>query len=137
MADDILFVMANATAAISPARSPSAAIRSTAATGAARGDHPFLHFEVCYHQAIDFAIAKGLKRRSRGAGEHAGARLPADNNPFRPLHHPCGPSAASAVADYLERERRDVEMMGDYLAEHGPFAAAETTTRQSKTGRRA
>ncbi|WP_163594914.1 peptidogalycan biosysnthesis protein, partial [Klebsiella pneumoniae] len=34
-------------------------------------DHPFLHFEVCYYQAMDFAIARGLKRVEAGAqGEH-------------------------------------------------------------------
>ncbi|MBW4964661.1 peptidogalycan biosysnthesis protein, partial [Sulfitobacter sp. CW3] len=38
-------------------------------------DHPFLHFEVCYYQAIDFAIARGLKRVEAGAqGEHKLAR---------------------------------------------------------------
>ncbi|MEA3072527.1 MAG: uncharacterized protein QOD29_3973, partial [Alphaproteobacteria bacterium] len=37
--------------------------------------HPFLHFEVCYYQAIDFAILRGLKRVEAGAqGEHKIAR---------------------------------------------------------------
>ena len=38
-------------------------------------DHPYLHFELCYHQAIDWAIAHGLKRVEAGAqGEHKLAR---------------------------------------------------------------
>lgn len=84
-------------------------------------DHPFLHFEVCYHQAIDFAIAKGLKRVEAGAqGEHKLARgyLPVTTHSAHYITHP---GLRRAVADYLERERRDVEMMGEYLAEHGPF----------------
>ncbi|WP_313525203.1 GNAT family N-acetyltransferase [Shinella sp.] len=84
-------------------------------------DHPFLHFEVCYHQAIDFAIAKGLKRVEAGAqGEHKLARgyLPTITHSAHYITHA---GLRRAVADYLERERRDVEMMGDYLAEHGPF----------------
>ena len=84
-------------------------------------DHPFLHFEVCYHQAIDFAIARGLKAVEAGAqGEHKLARG------YRPVttrsaHHIAHPGLRRAVADYLERERREVEMAGQYLDEHGPF----------------
>nr|WP_314095215.1 GNAT family N-acetyltransferase [uncultured Shinella sp.] len=84
-------------------------------------DHPFLHFEVCYHQAIDFAIARGLKRVEAGAqGEHKLARgyLPTTTHSAHYITHA---GLRRAVADYLERERKDVEMMGDYLAEHGPF----------------
>lgn len=84
-------------------------------------DHPFLHFEVCYHQAIDFAIARGLTRVEAGAqGEHKLARgyLPVTTHSAHYITHP---GLRRAVADYLERERRDVEMMGEYLAEHGPF----------------
>ncbi|MCR6501973.1 GNAT family N-acetyltransferase [Shinella sp. CPCC 101442] len=88
-------------------------------------DHPFLHFEVCYHQAIDFAIARGLKRVEAGAqGEHKLARgyLPTITHSAHYITHA---GLRRAVADYLERERRDVEMMGDYLAEHGPFRRTE------------
>lgn len=84
-------------------------------------DHPFLHFEVCYHQAIDFAIEKGLARVEAGAqGEHKLARgyLPVTTHSAHCITHP---GLRRAVADYLERERRDVEATGDYLAEHGPF----------------
>jgi uncharacterized protein len=84
-------------------------------------DHPFLHFEVCYHQAIDFAIEKGLARVEAGAqGEHKLARgyMPVVTHSAHYITHA---GLRRAVADYLERERRDVEATGDYLAEHGPF----------------
>ena len=84
-------------------------------------DHPFLHFEVCYHQAIDFAIERGLKTVEAGAqGEHKLARG------YRPVtthsaHHIAHPGLRRAVADYLQRERREVEAIGHYLEEQGPF----------------
>ena len=88
-------------------------------------DHPFLHFEVCYHQAIDFAIAKGLKRVEAGAqGEHKLARgyMPVTTHSAHFITHP---GLARAVGDYLQRERRDVEETAEFLAEHGPFRKGE------------
>ena len=88
-------------------------------------DHPFLHFEVCYHQAIDFAIARGLKVVEAGAqGEHKLARgyMPVTTHS---AHHIGHPGLRRAVADYLERERREVAEIGDYLAGHGPFRKSE------------
>ncbi len=88
-------------------------------------DHPYLHFEVCYHQAIDFAIEKKLKVVEAGAqGEHKLARG------YRPVtthsaHFIAHPGLRQAVADYLKRERREVERMGEYLEEHGPFRRGE------------
>ncbi|ACL55212.1 GNAT family N-acetyltransferase [Methylobacterium nodulans] len=67
-------------------------------------DHPFLHFEVCYYQAIDFAIARGLARVEAGAqGEHKLARG------YRPVvthsaHDIADPGLRAAIADYLRRE---------------------------------
>ena len=84
-------------------------------------DHPFLHFEVCYHQAIDFAIERGLKVVEAGAqGEHKLARgyMPVTTHSAHYISHP---GLRRAVADYLLRERREVEEIGEYLAEHGPF----------------
>lgn len=84
-------------------------------------DHPFLHFEVCYHQAIDFAIARGLKTVEAGAqGEHKLARgyMPVTTHSAHYIAHP---GLRRAVEAYLARERRDVAEMGEYLAEHGPF----------------
>ncbi len=84
-------------------------------------DHPYLHFEVCYHQAIDFAIDHGLARVEAGAqGEHKLARgyMPVTTHSAHYITHP---GLRRAVADYLERERRDVAETGEWLAEHGPF----------------
>lgn len=84
-------------------------------------DHPFLHFEVCYHQAIDFAIERKLRTVEAGAqGEHKLARG------YRPVtvqsaHYIAHPGLRRAVADYLAQERRDVARMGAYLEDHAPF----------------
>ncbi|WP_432283345.1 GNAT family N-acetyltransferase [Aminobacter sp. BA135] len=84
-------------------------------------DHPFLHFEVCYHQAIDFAIERKLRVVEAGAqGEHKLARG------YRPVttqsaHYIVHPGLRRAVAEYLERERREVAQIGEYLDDHGPF----------------
>ncbi len=93
-------------------------------------DHPFLHFEVCYHQAIDFALAKGLKRVEAGAqGEHKLARgyMPVTTHS---MHYIVHPGLRNAVADYLERERQDVEYMNEYLSEHSPFRKGERQQEQ-------
>ncbi len=84
-------------------------------------DHPFLHFEVCYHQAIDFAIDRKLKVVEAGAqGEHKLARgyLPVITHSAHYLAHP---GLRRAVADYLVHERAEVAVMGEYLEERGPF----------------
>jgi predicted N-acyltransferase len=81
------------------------------------GDHPFLHFEVCYYRAIDFAIARGLKRVEAGAqGEHKIQRgyLPA---PTYSAHWIRDPGFARAVEDFLVRERRSLEHEMDRLEE--------------------
>ncbi|MDS1135349.1 GNAT family N-acetyltransferase [Nitratireductor indicus] len=84
-------------------------------------DHPFLHFEVCYHQAIEFAIARGLSTVEAGAqGEHKLAR---GYEPVitRSAHHIPHPGLRRAVADYLESEREDVAEFNRILADHTPF----------------
>ncbi|WOC14825.1 GNAT family N-acetyltransferase [Pseudochrobactrum sp. MP213Fo] len=84
-------------------------------------DHPFLHFEVCYHQAIDYAIAHQLAVVEAGAqGDHKLARG------YEPVithsaHYISHPDFRSAVAQYLRREVRDVEMNTTIYAEHSPF----------------
>ncbi|WP_018900015.1 GNAT family N-acetyltransferase [Rhizobium sp. 2MFCol3.1] len=88
-------------------------------------DHPFLHFEVCYHQAIDFALAKGLKRVEAGAqGEHKLARgyLPVTTHS---AHYVAHAGLRQAIGDYLARERDDVEHMNEILSEHSPFRRGE------------
>ena len=84
-------------------------------------DVPFLHFELCYYQAIDHAIALGLARVEAGAqGEHKLARgyLPV---PTWSAHFLPDPGFRSAIADFLERERRAVDQQIEGLAEFGPF----------------
>ncbi|MBD9372399.1 GNAT family N-acetyltransferase [Rhizobium sp. ARZ01] len=91
-------------------------------------DHPFLHFEVCYHQAIDFAIANRLKRVEAGAqGEHKLARgyMPITTHSAHYIAHP---GLRRAVADYLDRERRDVAETGEWLSEHGPFRKVDNNS---------
>jgi predicted N-acyltransferase len=70
---------------------------------------PFLHFELCYYQAIDFAIARDLSRVEAGAqGEHKIARgyLP---SPVYSAHWIADPALRDPVARYLENERPAVE----------------------------
>ncbi|WP_349357305.1 GNAT family N-acetyltransferase [Stappia sp.] len=85
-------------------------------------DHPFLHFEVCYYQAMEFAIARGLARVEAGAqGAHKLARgyLPQTTYSAHFIAHP---GLREAVADYLEREREAVEMENAAIrAHHTPF----------------
>jgi uncharacterized protein len=84
-------------------------------------DHPCLHFEVCYYQAIDFAIRHGISRVEAGAqGEHKLARGYMPSTTYS-AHDIADPRLRAAVADYLVRERQQVETMGEVLAEHSPF----------------
>lgn len=84
-------------------------------------DHPFLHFELCYHQAIDYAIAHGLARVEAGAqGEHKLAR---GYRPLitRSLHHLADPGLRRAVAAYLKDERRHIAEARTLLEAESPF----------------
>ncbi|HZD24630.1 MAG TPA: GNAT family N-acetyltransferase [Alphaproteobacteria bacterium] len=88
-------------------------------------DHRFLHFEACYYQAIDYAIAHGLKRVEAGAqGPHKIARgyLP---TLIHSAHYIRDPGFRRAVAQYLEHERREVDQDAEYLAEHAPYRRGE------------
>ena len=83
---------------------------------------PFLHFEICYYQAIEQAIARGLKRVEAGAqGEHKIARgyLP---SPVYSAHWIADPALRAPVARYLEQERAQVQSeMAMLEAEYSPF----------------
>jgi predicted N-acyltransferase len=85
-------------------------------------DVPFLHFELCYYSAIDYAIAHGLARVEAGAqGQHKIARgyLPA---PVYSAHYIADPMLRDPVARYLKEERRAVEgEMAWLAAEYSPF----------------
>jgi uncharacterized protein len=83
--------------------------------------HPFLHFELCYYQAMDFAIQRQLKRVEAGAqGEHKLARGYMPNTTYS-AHFIANPGLRRAIADYLMRERAYVEASGEALAAAAPF----------------
>jgi predicted N-acyltransferase len=83
--------------------------------------HPFLHFEVCYYQAIDFAIQRGLKVVEAGAqGEHKIARGYLPQTTYS-AHYIADPDLRRALVDYLRRERAYVAEAGRELTEAGPF----------------
>lgn len=85
-------------------------------------DVPFLHFELCYYQAIEQAIRLGLQRVEAGAqGPHKIARgyLP---TPVYSAHYIADPALRGPVARYLEQEREAVRQEMDWLAEeYSPF----------------
>jgi predicted N-acyltransferase len=84
-------------------------------------DAPFLHFEACYYQAIDYAIAHGLKRVEAGAqGEHKIQRgyLPVET---RSAHWIADAGFRKAVADFLKRERAAMSREIAALMELSPY----------------
>jgi len=83
--------------------------------------HPFLHFELCYYQAIQFAIEKKLGRVEAGAqGEHKIARGYMPTTTYS-AHYIDDPGLRRAIADFLKRERAYVAAAGEELAEAAPF----------------
>ncbi|MEB3416180.1 GNAT family N-acetyltransferase [Alteriqipengyuania sp. WL0013] len=84
-------------------------------------DRPFLHFELCYYQAIDVAIARGLSRVEAGA--QGGHKLARGYEPVETVsaHWMPDPGFRSAVADFLERERAGVKTDRMFLGERTPF----------------
>ncbi|MGB8046240.1 MAG: GNAT family N-acetyltransferase [Pseudolabrys sp.] len=83
--------------------------------------HPFLHFELCYYQAIDYAISHGLKRVEAGAqGEHKLARGYLPHTTYS-AHFIADPALRRAVADFLSRERVYVQAAAEELAAAAPF----------------
>lgn len=84
-------------------------------------EHPFLHFEICYYQAIDYALAHGLSRVEAGAqGQHKLARgyVPKTT---RSAHFIMHPGLRDAVARFLEQERTAVEEEQELLSAFAPF----------------
>jgi predicted N-acyltransferase len=85
------------------------------------GDYPFLHFELCYYRAIDFAIAEGLARVEAGAqGEHKIQRgyLPAPTYSAHWIEHP---GLRRAVAEFVRAEQDDMRRHMEALMEFSPF----------------
>jgi uncharacterized protein len=83
--------------------------------------HPFLHFELCYYQAIDYAIAHKVPRVEAGAqGEHKIARGYMPTMTYS-AHYIADPALRRAIADYLKRERAYIAAAGTELATLTPF----------------
>ncbi len=83
--------------------------------------HPFLHFELCYYQAIDYAITHKLKWVEAGAqGEHKLARGYLPKTTYS-AHFIANPALRRAIAEFLARERAYVEAAGEELAAYAPF----------------
>jgi hypothetical protein len=94
--------------------------------------HPCLHFELCYYQAIDFAIAHGLARVEAGAqGEHKLARgyLPVTTHS---LHWVADAGSATPSSSYLEAERAAVDQEIEVLTSYGPFRKARWRNRNDR-----
>jgi uncharacterized protein len=85
-------------------------------------DVPFLHFELCYYQAIEWAIGRGLARVEAGAqGQHKIARgyLP---RPVYSAHYIADPALRGPVERFVMQERQGVEQEMEWLAEeYSPF----------------
>ncbi|MFM2372327.1 MAG: hypothetical protein RIS85_2049 [Pseudomonadota bacterium] len=84
-------------------------------------DKPFLHFELCYYQAIDAAIAMGLSRVEAGA--QGGHKLARGYEPVQTwsAHYITDPGFRRAVADFLERERAGIAQDQLVLGQRTPF----------------
>lgn len=87
----------------------------------ARVDKPFLHFELCYYQAIDAAIALGLSRVEAGA--QGGHKLARGYAPVRTVsaHYIVHEGLRAAIADYLEQERAGIAQDQLALGDRTPF----------------
>jgi predicted N-acyltransferase len=93
-------------------------------------DHPCLHFELCYYQAIDEALARGMSRVEAGAqGQHKLARgyLPVATHS---LHWIADPGFRDAVERYLVAEREAVDHEIEVLTSYGPFRRAQIEERE-------
>ena len=96
------------------------------------GEFPFLHFELCYYRAIDFAIEHGLARVEAGAqGEHKIQRgyLPV---PTFSAHHISHPDLHGAVAGFLKQERAARLEEIAVLSEMGPYRHEDEARESSK-----
>ena len=83
--------------------------------------HPFLHFELCYYQAIQYAIEHKLARVEAGAqGEHKVSRGYLPTTTYS-AHYIVDPALRRAIEDFLKHERAYVAAAGAELAEAAPF----------------
>ncbi len=91
-----------------------------------KGDWPFLHFELCYYRAIDFAIEHKLARVEAGAqGEHKIQRgyVPSETYSAHWIAHR---GLRQAIANFLEEERKERAAQIEYLGEYAPFRHTES-----------
>ena len=92
-------------------------------------DHPFLHFELCYYRAIDFALSHNMLRVEAGAqGEHKLARGYEPVETFS-AHEFADARLSAAVDDFLRRERAHVEAEIEIYGEHVPFKKEDPSLR--------
>jgi uncharacterized protein len=92
----------------------------------ATAEFPFLHFELCYYRAIEWAIGSGLARVEAGAqGEHKIAR---GYEPVvtRSAHFIPNPSFRAAVSDFLDREREAVTQEAEWLRQSLPYRSSSS-----------
>ena len=92
-----------------------------------RGDWPFLHFELCYYRAIEFAIEHKLDRVEAGAqGEHKIQRgyLP---KPTWSAHWIAHPGLRRAIGEFLAAERPAVEAEMAELSTMSPYRKGDET----------
>ena len=95
-------------------------------------EHPFLHFEVCYYQAIEWAIAHGLRRVEAGAqGEHKLARG-YRAVPTYSAHEIPDKRFARAIDDYLARERVAIDEAIEEYGDLGPFKKGASVETESE-----
>jgi predicted N-acyltransferase len=131
LADHVLLVMAYEDGVDTPIAGALNLIGSKALYGRYWGtvsDRPFLHFETCYYQAMDWAIARGLERVEAGA--QGGHKLARGYEPVRTqsAHWIAHAGFREAVADFLKRERELVARDHDWLASRTPFRKGPTAT---------
>ena len=84
-------------------------------------DHKFLHFELCYYRAMDFAIETGLARVEAGAGGMHKIQRGYLPQPTYSAHWIRDANFRRAVERFLDEERREVDFERDVLTRHGPF----------------
>ena len=96
-------------------------------------DHPFLHFELCYYRAIDFALSRNMLRVEAGAqGEHKLARGYEPVETFS-AHEFADARLAAAVEDFLRREHAHVEAEIEIYGEHTPFKKEDPSLRAQRS----
>ena len=83
--------------------------------------HSCLHYELCYYQAIDYALKNRIKKVEAGAqGEHKISRgyLPSF---VYSLHWFSNKSFASAISEYLDKEEKVINQEYDILMKTSPY----------------